>query len=59
MRRLEKRNGLVFGVCGGIADFLGWDATAVRTLFVVSTLFVGLGPLAYIVLVLIMPNGED
>lgn len=59
MRHLEKRNGWLFGVCGGIADFLGWEPLRVRALFVILTIFAGLGPFAYLLLVFIMPNGDD
>jgi len=48
------------GVCGGIADWLGWSPTVVRILYVVfsiaSAAFPGM--LAYIVLYLIMPGPE-
>jgi phage shock protein PspC (stress-responsive transcriptional regulator) len=49
---------LIAGVCGGIADFLGWDPTLVRIGYVVvsvaSAAFPGL--LAYIVLWIVMPK---
>ena len=49
---------MIAGVCGGIAEWLGWDPTIVRILYVVvscvSVAFPGI--LAYIVLWLIMPN---
>ena len=44
------------GVCGGIAEYLQVDATLVRLFFVVGTVVTGgLGLLAYIVLVVLMP----
>jgi phage shock protein PspC (stress-responsive transcriptional regulator) len=49
---------MIAGVCGGIAEWLGWDPTLVRILYVVvscvSVAFPGI--LAYIVLWLIMPK---
>jgi phage shock protein C len=35
---LDKRNGKVMGVCAGIADYTGWDATFVRIGVVLVTL---------------------
>lgn len=48
---------IIAGVCGGIADWLGWSPTVVRILFVVisvaSAAFPGI--VAYLVLWLVMP----
>lgn len=35
---LDRENGKFMGVCAGIADYLGWDATIVRVGAVVVTL---------------------
>jgi phage shock protein PspC (stress-responsive transcriptional regulator) len=49
---------MVAGVCGGLADFLGVDATLVRVLWVVLTLITGGGGfLAYIALWALLPVG--
>ncbi|HEV8230026.1 MAG TPA: PspC domain-containing protein [Candidatus Limnocylindria bacterium] len=56
--RLERSttNRVVAGVCAGIGDYLELDPTLVRVFFVIgSVLTGGLGVLAYIVLVVIMP----
>lgn len=56
--RLERStaNRVVAGVCGGIAEYLQVDATLVRVFFVVGTVITaGLGFLAYLVLVVLMP----
>lgn len=47
----------VAGVCSGIARWMGWDATVVRLIFLLGTVFsVGIGGvLAYIILALVMP----
>ena len=45
------------GVCGGIAEYLGWDPTLVRLLWVILTLLGGSGILIYIVLWIVMPDG--
>lgn len=39
---LDRRNGKVFGVCAGIADYFGIDPLAVRIGFVLGTL-IGFG----------------
>ena len=46
----------VGGVCGGIAEYLDIDSTVIRLAWVLFTLFVGAGLLAYIIALLVMPN---
>jgi phage shock protein PspC (stress-responsive transcriptional regulator) len=49
---------VVGGVCGGLADFLGWDPVLVRILWVVATIATGGGGfLAYAALWLMLPVG--
>ncbi len=52
-------NRILGGVCGGIADWLGWSPTTVRVLYVIgSILSVAFpGALIYVVLWLVMPKG--
>lgn len=58
-QRLQKsEDKVLLGVCGGIAEFLGWSKSTVRILWVLLT-FAGLGFLAYPVLGLIMPSAAD
>jgi phage shock protein PspC (stress-responsive transcriptional regulator) len=51
---------MIAGVCGGIAEWLGWDPTLVRVLYVVisvvSVAFPGI--LVYLLLWIIMPRAE-
>ena len=56
MRSRDEK--VVGGVCAGIADWLGWDATMVRIAYVILSLFsTGFpGLLVYIVLWLAMPE---
>ena len=56
--RLERSNTnrVISGVCGGIAEYLAVDATLVRVAFVVMAVFGGVGVLAYIVLLILMPQ---
>lgn len=56
-RLVRPRDGTVAGVCAGIANFVGWDPTLVRVLWVLGTLLsVGTGILVYIVFALVMPR---
>jgi len=56
--RRSRRNRLLGGVCGGLADWLGWDATLVRILYVVVSLLSAAFPgiLVYVVLWIVMPD---
>lgn len=58
--RRSRQHRLIGGVCGGLADWLGWDVTLVRVLYVVvsilSAAFPGL--FAYIILWIIMPDAD-
>jgi phage shock protein PspC (stress-responsive transcriptional regulator) len=49
---------MIAGVCGGIAEWLGWDATLVRVLYVVVSILSAAfpGTLVYLVLWLVMPR---
>ncbi len=47
--RLDKRNAKLWGVCGGIANYFGVDATLVRIGFVAGTL-IGFGSLLLVYL---------
>ena len=44
------------GVCGGIAKYLNLDPTVIRILWVIITLFVFAGLIAYIACVFIIPE---
>ena len=54
----SRRNRMIAGVCGGIAQWLGWNPTTVRILYVlVSILSAGFpGILVYIILWIVMPE---
>jgi phage shock protein C len=51
-------NRIIAGVCGGIAEWLGWNPTMVRVLYVVvSILSVAFpGILVYLILWIVMPK---
>lgn len=54
----SRRNKMIAGVCGGMADWLGWSPTAVRVAYVIlSIASVGFpGTIAYIILWIVMPK---
>ena len=52
-----SKNRMIGGVCGGLADWLGWDPTLVRILYTLITRFTAFsGALIYLVLWIIMPK---
>ena len=58
--RRSKENRLLAGVCGGLANWLGWDVTLVRVLYIIISIFSAAFPgiLAYIILWIIMPETD-
>lgn len=59
-RRLlrSKRDRILWGVAGGLAEHTGFSATLVRIAFVVLSLFGGAGLLAYLVLAVALPEDD-
>lgn len=49
----------IAGVCAGLAEYIGMDATIVRLLWALATIFAGVSILAYIVAVFIIPQKPD
>ena len=58
--RRSRQHKLIGGVCGGLADWLGWDVTLVRVLYVLISIFSAAFPglLAYVILWVIMPESD-
>jgi len=54
----SRRHRMIAGVCGGLAEWLGWDPTLVRILYVVVSVLSAAFPgiLVYIVLWVLMPD---
>ena len=56
----SRKHKIIAGVCGGLADWLGWSPTLVRALFVVvsvaSAAFPGI--IVYVVLWILMPKAD-
>ena len=59
MKKLTKSsNRMICGVCAGIGEYLGIDATVVRLLWVIFSMLGGSGILAYIIAAIIIPEVE-
>ncbi len=57
----SRRHRLLGGVCGGLAEWLGWDPTLVRILYVAVSICSAAfpGTIAYVVLWLVMPRASE
>ena len=60
-KRLYKieRGRKIFGVCGGIAEYLNIDPTVIRVIWAILVFAAGTGILAYIVCALCMPSESE
>ena len=53
VRSADKK---IAGVCGGLAEYFGMDASIVRIIWLLATIFTAFaGVLIYIILMLVMP----
>lgn len=52
----SKKDKMLAGVCGGLAEYLGWDATIVRILFIIFAFLYGSTILVYFILAIVMPD---
>jgi len=50
---------MIGGVCGGLARYFKIDPVLVRLAFVLFTIYGGAGPLAYLLLLILMPLNAD
>lgn len=58
-KKLKRSNNKVLaGVCGGLAEYFGMDATVVRTIYALLVIFAGVGVLLYLILLLLMPQAD-
>lgn len=55
----SQSNKMISGVCGGIADYFEVDPTLIRLIVVAIALFGGVGLLAYIAAIFIIPTNPD
>lgn len=60
-RKLTKSNGnrMLAGVCGGIAEYFGIDATLVRLGWVLLCALGGSGVLTYLIAAIIIPRSPQ
>ena len=54
----SRNQRMVAGVCGGLADYFNIDATVVRVLFLILSVFGGTGLVIYIVMWIIVPDAS-
>lgn len=54
----RSNNRVLAGVCGGLAEWLGWDIALLRLLYLIISIFSAGFPgiLAYIILWIVMPE---
>lgn len=57
----SKDDAMLFGVCGGVAEYFGIDSTIIRLLVAVFCLCLGTGVIAYLISALVIPSrpGEE
>ena len=55
----RSSNRMIAGVCAGIAEYFGWDATLLRIVYILATFFTAFaGVIIYIILWIVMPGRE-
>ena len=56
----DKRNGMIGGVCAGLARHFGWSVTGTRVVYVLASIISAAFPgiLVYIILWLILPASD-
>ena len=61
MKKLYRTqdNKIIAGVCSGFADYFNVDITIVRLIWIFFTIFGGVGILAYIFSVILIPEGDS
>ncbi len=61
MKLKRSSDKMIAGVCGGIAEWLGWDPTLVRIGYVLLSIFSAAFPgiLIYIILWVVMPQDNS
>lgn len=55
---LSNRNRVIAGVCGGLAEWLGWSPTTVRVIYVLVSILSAAFPgiLVYLILWIVAPR---
>lgn len=52
----SNTNKKLFGVCGGIGEYFNVDPTLVRIGWIISSLMLGAGLIAYLICAMVMPQ---
>ena len=52
----NENDKMIGGVCSGLADYFGIDATLIRLGWILLTFFGGCGILAYIIALIVIPK---
>ncbi len=52
----SKKERMIAGVCGGIAEYFDTDPTIIRLLWIVGSFFWGIGIIAYLAAWIIVPE---
>jgi phage shock protein C len=57
----RSNNRVIAGVCAGLAEWLGWDITLVRVLYLILSILSAAfpGTLVYIILWIVMPKQSN
>ena len=57
----SRNHKIIAGVCGGLADWLGWSPTMVRVIFVTGSILSAAFPgiIVYLVLWVLMPPARE
>jgi phage shock protein C len=51
----SRKDKMIFGVCGGIAEYLNMDSSLVRLLWILGGCIFGSGVLAYLIVAIVVP----
>ena len=53
----SRKERMIAGVCGGLAEYFGWDVSILRVVYVRATIFTAFaGTIVYIILWIVMPD---
>jgi phage shock protein C len=57
----SRKHKMIAGVCGGIAEWLGWDPTVVRIVYVLVSILSAAFPgiIVYVILWILMPKAPE
>ena len=58
-RLTRSQDKMIFGVCAGLAEYMNVDPVVIRVLTVFLALMTGYGILLYLLLAILMPEGEE